>query len=172
MRITGKKWNQRLRENAPEQEMPWIYVAERCKREKTKRSFIRLVFRKKNKKKKNREQFSWVNWSDKRGWNIYFNLNPLSPTLCPARPFIVFRWGNVNTAKIIYHLSVIRIADRCNLQYCAKCKWRLSYIAQEGVGWGKQTSYVSMSHFSSRNVRKRIDEISELSRDYLKDISI
>ena len=35
-----------------------------------------------------------------------------------------------------------------------------------------QTSYVSMSHFSSRNVRKMIDEISELSRDYLKDISI
>ena len=134
-----------------------------------------LFSEKKKKTKKTGEQFSWVNWSDKRGWNIYFNLKPPPPSpppFCPARPFIVFRWGYVNTAKIIYHLSVIRIADRCNLQYCAKCKWRLSYIAQEGVGWGKQTSYMSMSHFSSRNVRKRIDEISELSRDYLKDISI
>ena len=133
------------------------------------------LFSEKKQKKKNREQFSWVNWSDKRGWNIYFNLNPPSPPpLCPARPFLAFRWRYVNTAKIIYHLSVIRMADRCNLRYCAKCKWRLSYIAQEGVGWGKQTSYMSMSmsHFSSRNVRKRIDEISELSRDYLKDISI
>ena len=85
---------------------------------------------KNNKKKKKREQFSSVNWSDKRGWNIYFNLHPPLPLpLCPAQHFIVFRWGYVNTAKIIYHLSVIRIADRCNLQFCAKYKWRLSNIS-------------------------------------------
>ena len=31
---------------------------------------------------------------------------------------------------------------------------------------------MSVPHFSFRNVRKRIDEISELSRDHLRDISI
>ena len=152
----GKNGTNVFGKNAPEQEMPWVYLTWRnvVNVKKTKWLFIRLVFR-------------------RISISTSTPPTPLPLLLCPApRPFIVFRWGYVNTAKIIYHLSVIRIADRCNLQYCAKCKWRLSYIAQEGVGWGKQTSYMSMSHFSSRNVRKRIDEISELSRDYLKEISI
>ena len=126
----GKNGTNVFGKNAPEQELPWVYLTWRnvVNVKKTKWPFIRLVFRKtqknKKQKKKHSEQFSWVNWSDKRGWNIYFNLHPPPPLpllLCPApRPFIVFRWGYVNTAKIIYHLSVIRIADRCNLQYCAE----------------------------------------------------
>ena len=138
MRITGKKCNQRLREKCTWARNALSLRGGTLKTWKNKKVFYQTCFPKKNKKttttkKKKREQFSWVNWSDKRGWNIYFNLHPPPPLpllLCPApRPFIVFRWGYVNTAKIIYHLSVIRIADRCNLQFCAKYKWRLSNIS-------------------------------------------
>ena len=116
--------------------------------------------------------------------NIYFNLHPPNPSSPPplSRPSTL-------------HSVQMRICKHCKnnfspqcdtncrqVQFTVLCKSNVNedfriqrfllQINQEGVGWGMQTSYVSMSHFSSRNVRKRIDEISELSRDYLKDISI
>ena len=66
----GKNGTNVFGKNAPEQEMPSVYVEERCKREKNKKVSHQTCFPRKNKKKQNkttttttkpREQFSWVN---------------------------------------------------------------------------------------------------------------
>ena len=143
----GKKWNQRLRKKCvrARNALSLSCVEECCKREKTKWPCFP-----KNTKKQNSPALHSVQMRICK--HCKNNLSPQCDTNCRQVQFTVLCRSNVN--------EDFRI-QRFVLQ-----------INQEGLGWGKQTSHVSMSHFSSRNVRKRIDEISELSRDYVKDISI
>ena len=49
----GKNGTNVFGKNAPEQEMPSVYVEERCKREKNKKVSHQTCFPRKNKKKQN-----------------------------------------------------------------------------------------------------------------------
>ena len=49
----GKNGTNVFGKNAPEQEMPTVYVEERCKREKNKKVSHQTCFPRKNKKKQN-----------------------------------------------------------------------------------------------------------------------
>ena len=52
----GKNGTNVFGKNAPEQEMPSVYVEERCKREKNKKVSHQTCFPRKNKKAKKKQQ--------------------------------------------------------------------------------------------------------------------
>ena len=52
----GKNGTNVFGKNAPEQEMPSVYVEERCKREKNKKVSHQTCFPRKNKKTKKKQQ--------------------------------------------------------------------------------------------------------------------
>ena len=88
-------------------------MKERCKREKTKRFFIRLVFR----EKKTQRAVAKGKLKPLEREEVFRSISTPPPPFAP--PFI-FRCGYLNTAKIMYHFSVIRGADRSNLQHYAE----------------------------------------------------